>query len=65
MTTFSLPRDKDLEDLLDELSDATGQKIAEFYGGDDAHPDLKDSMRRAMKGVFRRNLKIVEPEPHF
>ena len=61
MPTFTIPRDKSLESILDELTDAAGLKVAEFYGGDDAHPDLKDSMRRALKGVLRRNVRISDP----
>ncbi|MEW6746849.1 MAG: hypothetical protein AB1486_29280 [Planctomycetota bacterium] len=60
MPTFTLPEDKTLEALLDELTQAAGRKVAEFYGGDDAHPDLKDDMRRAMKGVLRRNVRLTD-----
>ncbi|MFO0982041.1 MAG: hypothetical protein U1E76_09920 [Planctomycetota bacterium] len=58
-----LREDVDLERVLDQLTDAAGLKVAEFYGGDDAHPDLKDDMRKALKGVLRRNMIVSDSFP--
>lgn len=60
MARFMLKEDVDLERILDQLTDAAGLRVAEFYGGDDAHPDLKDDIRKAMKGVLRRNMVVSD-----
>jgi len=65
MARFMLREDVDLERILDQLTDAAGLRVAQFYGGDDAHPDLKDDIRKAIKGVLRRNMIVSDSFPGF